>query len=391
MITILHIAEIILYIILAFNTGYLLLFAIASKFCRPRIYPRTAPGTKFAVLFPAYKEDKVIIPAIYSFLQQDYPRELYDIIVISDQMQESTNEALRQLPVRLLIADYTDSSKAKAMSLAMNATADIPYDAVVIMDADNTAGTSFLSELNPVFQSGARAVQAHRTAKNTNTDIAVLDAASEEINNHIFRKGQVTLGFSSALIGSGMAFDFAMFHEIAPTLKGSDFSKAMEVALLEQNIYTEYLEEIVCYSKKKDNAYGYNEERQRWIASQYSSTFLALKRLPLAFLQGRWDYCNKLVQWIMPSRLLLIGLTVLIAIGMTFLDWTLCFKWYILLLAIGVTFLMAMPEGEIARHFRKAVWAMPILIFSSIFSHIGRFFGKKKKKITSISNHENSD
>ena len=39
MITILHIAEIILYIILAFNTGYLLLFAIASKFCRPRIYP----------------------------------------------------------------------------------------------------------------------------------------------------------------------------------------------------------------------------------------------------------------------------------------------------------------------------------------------------------------
>lgn len=165
MITILHIAEIILYIILAFNTGYLLLFAIASKFCRPRIYPRTAPGTKFAVLFPAYKEDKVIIPAIYSFLQQDYPRELYDIIVISDQMQESTNEALRQLPVRLLIADYTDSSKAKAMSLAMNATADIPYDAVVIMDADNTAGTSFLSELNPVFQSGARAVQAHRTAK----------------------------------------------------------------------------------------------------------------------------------------------------------------------------------------------------------------------------------
>ena len=93
MITILHIAEIILYIILAFNTGYLLLFAIASKILPPpRIYPRTAPGTKFAVLFPAYKEDKVIIPAIYSFLQQDYPRELYDIIVISDQMQESTNE-----------------------------------------------------------------------------------------------------------------------------------------------------------------------------------------------------------------------------------------------------------------------------------------------------------
>ena len=99
------------------------------------------------------------------------------------------------------------------MSLAMNATADIPYDAVVIMDADNTAGTSFLSELNPVFQSGARAVQAHRTAKNTNTDIAVLDAASEEINNSIFRSGHIALGLSSALIGSGMALEACWFRQ----------------------------------------------------------------------------------------------------------------------------------------------------------------------------------
>jgi len=295
------------------------------------------------------------------------------------------------MPVNIVVPDKESCTKVYAIQQVMERYSPHEYDMVVIFNSDNRVVPNALDLFNNAYYSGCDSIQAHRMAENLNTSIAVLTAASEEINNHIFRKGQVTLGFSSALIGSGMAFDFAMFHEIAPTLKGSDFSKAMEVALLEQNIYTEYLEEIVCYSKKKDNAYGYNEERQRWIASQYSSTFLALKRLPLAFLQGRWDYCNKLVQWIMPSRLLLIGLTVLIAIGMTFLDWTLCFKWYILLLAIGVTFLMAMPEGEIARHFRKAVWAMPILIFSSIFSHIGRFFGKKKKKITSISNHENSD
>lgn len=58
-------------------------------------------------------------------------------------MQESTNEALRQLPIRLLTADYTDSSKAKAMNLAMKATADTPYDMIVIMDADNTTDPDF--------------------------------------------------------------------------------------------------------------------------------------------------------------------------------------------------------------------------------------------------------
>ena len=55
MTTILYIAEIILYTILAINIGYLLLFALASKFYRRRNYPNTPKHNKFAVLFPAYK------------------------------------------------------------------------------------------------------------------------------------------------------------------------------------------------------------------------------------------------------------------------------------------------------------------------------------------------
>ena len=90
------------------------------------------------------------------------------------------------------------------------------------------------------------------------------------------------MGFSSALIGSSMAFDFPMFHEIAPTLKGSDLSKAMETALLKQNIYTEYLEEVVCYSKKEESANGYEARRIGWLRSQYSSSIFALRKLPFA-------------------------------------------------------------------------------------------------------------
>ena len=58
----------------------------------------------------------------------------------------------------------------------MKATADTPYDMIVIMDADNTTDPDFLSEINRAFQAGEKAIQAHRTAKNMNTDVAVLDA-----------------------------------------------------------------------------------------------------------------------------------------------------------------------------------------------------------------------
>ena len=186
------------------------------------------------------------------------------------------------------------------------------------------------------------------------------------------------MGFSSALIGSAMAFDFPMFHEIAPKLKGSDLSKSMETALLQQNIYTEYMEEVVCYSKKEESANGYEAQRIGWLRSQYSSTIFALKKLPITLLKGEWDYALKLFQWLMPSRFLLIALITLCAIGITLLDFTLSFKWYTPLGVIIITFIMALPDGEVNKRFKHSIWALPILVFASLFSHITRFFQKKK-------------
>ena len=176
-----------------------------------------------------------------------------------------------------------------------------------------------------------------------------------------------------------MAFDFPMFHEIAPTLKGSDLSKAMETALLKQNIYTEYLEEVVCYSKKEESANGYEARRIGWLRSQYSSSIFALRKLPFALLRGEWDYANKLFQWLLPSRFLLIACLILITIIISIMDWTLSPKWYILIVAIGLSFLMAMPEGEISKRFGKAIWAFPILVFTSKISHIKRLIKTKKR------------
>lgn len=188
-----------------------------------------------------------------------------------------------------------------------------------------------------------------------------------------------------------MAFDFAMFHEIAPKLKGSDLSKAMETALLQQNIFTEYMEEVVCYSKKEESADGYEAQRIGWLRSQYSSTILALKRLPITLLRGEWDYALKLFQWLMPSRFLLIALITLCAVGVTFLDWTLSFKWYTLLAVIVITFLMALPDGEVNKRFKHSIWALPILVFASIFSHFSRFFQFKKKKKTKKSEEKKKE
>jgi hypothetical protein len=57
-------------------------------------------------------------------------------------------------------------------------------------------------------------VQGHRAAKIQGA-FAMLDAMSEEINNNIYSKGHRTIGMSSRLVGSGMAFSYQLFkyHE----------------------------------------------------------------------------------------------------------------------------------------------------------------------------------
>jgi len=377
----LQMADAILFLLFLIPVAYLFIYAVASlrKYKNP--YLESKKQHKFLVLFCALRNGKEVIESISNFLDtQLYPREKYDIAVAATQLPEEDLVALLQMPVNIVVPDKEQCTKVYAIQQVMERYAPHEYDAIAIFNSDNRVVPNALHLFNNAYYSGCDAIQAHRMTENLDTDIAVLSATSEEINNHLFRKAHTSLGFSSALIGSGMMFDFEMFHRLAPRLTGSDFTKSMEMELLKENVYTEYMEEVICYCKKTTDAAGYSQERQRWLGAQYRSTLRAFVQFPLAFLQGKWDLCEKLFQWMMPSRFLLIAYIIAGAVAMTFLEWPLSIKWYVLLAVLFLSFLMAMPDGEVNRRFRKSFWSLPILIFTSAFSHIARIFGHSKKK-----------
>lgn len=67
-----------------------------------RHIPESPERYRFAVLFPAYDEDEVILHSVEDFLRQEYPRDKYDIIVISDHMSDEMNERLRDLSAKVV-------------------------------------------------------------------------------------------------------------------------------------------------------------------------------------------------------------------------------------------------------------------------------------------------
>ena len=245
---------------------YLFVFAAASTRARKDTYPPARLQRRFVTLIPAYKSDAVIVHAAQSALQQDYPQELHEVVVIADRLQPATLAELRRMPIRVLEASFENSSKARALNFAVGEIGPDGAEAVAILDADNLAGREFIARMNDALDSGIQAVQAHRTAKNRDTDTAVLDAASEEVNNSIFRRGHVALGFSSALIGSGMAFDYKWFRENIACCTTSGEDKELEALLLRQGIYIDYLDDVRVLDEKVQGEGAYYNQRRRWIA-----------------------------------------------------------------------------------------------------------------------------
>ena len=382
---VLYIFEYICWILASVAVAYPLIYSLASLGTRKSYYPTANKQHKFAILFPAYKEDRVILPVVESFLQQHYPQELYKVIIISDHMQETTNERLAQLPITLLKANYENSSKAKALNFAMDHFGRDEFDAVVILDADNIVDTNFLLEINKVFDAGVQAIQAHRTAKNRNTDIAVLDGLSEEVNNSIFRRGHVRLGISSALIGSGMIFNYQWFHDNVKHLVTTGEDKELEVLLLKQRIFIEFLDEVYVYDEKTQGEKGFYNQRRRWLATQFAQWGRVFKDLPQAILSGNIDYSDKLIQWVLPPRLILFGGIIVMGSIMQIIDWPLALKWWALFLIMGVTLCLAIPDKLVDDRFKKSINKLPLL-FIMMVVNLFRMKGMNKKFVNTEKN-----
>ena len=127
------------------------------------------------------------------------------------------------------------------------------FDIALICDADNMLAPDFLRRLNDAFAGGAQAVQGRRVAKNLDTSFAILDACSEAINNHIFRKGAYALGLSSSVIGSGMAFEFDRIKAILSEISAvGGFDKILQLSVVERGIRIHYLEDALVLMKKSN-------------------------------------------------------------------------------------------------------------------------------------------
>lgn len=359
----------ILFGFILFSVLYLAVYAIAATFSSvSESQPQTSFLGRILILIPAYKEDMVIESTVRSFLKQNYPDGHYDVVVIADHCSTDTVNNLKQYPISVVTPEFEQSLKAKSLAYAMEHIAPRKYDIVVILDADNTVDSHFLNVINACWQSGSQAIQAHRVAKNLNTDTALLDAISEEINNAIFRIGHIRLGLSSALSGSGMAFSFEWFNRHVNQLVSSGEDKELEAMLLKERIFVDFLPDLYVYDEKTQKEKGFHRQRRRWMASQLHALYLNISNFIPALIGRNYDYADKIIQWMLPPRIVMMGIILVMSVFMFIIDWMEAVKWWSLfVVALGI-FAMCIPDKLVNKNFDRAVRRAPLIALKSILN-----------------------
>lgn len=370
----------ILFVIIALNVFYLLIFAFASKFSKNKKYPNSDSYKSIAVLIPAYKEDRVVEECVQSCLNQDYPKEKFKVVVISDHMQDETNKRLSEMQIKLCIATYEESTKSKALNLAMREIND--HDIALIFDADNTVDPDYFKKINNAFSAGKTILlQTHRVAKNVNNNLAVLDAVSEETNNSIFRQGHANLGLSAALIGSGMAFDYLTFKNKMLTIKAvGGFDRNLELSFLKDCKKIDYLSDAYVYDEKVQSHKAFSNQRKRWLSAQFHYFIEFRKDLPKAFFAGNIDFCNKYFQQLAIPRIILIGMIPIISIFMSLFFGSLAFKWWIIFGFMCIALGLAIPGNLINKRLFFALIDLP-KVFFLMFMNLFKLKGANKSFI----------
>lgn len=379
---ILYIIDWILFGMVALTALYLLIFAITSLFFRTGAIPKTNHQNRFIIIITAY-QNKGVIQTVHSVLGQTYQQRLFDISVISDHNDEMTNFRLAQEPVTLLVPNFEKSTKAKALQLAINNLPQFKiYDIAVILSAGSVVEPEFLEDLNAAFESaGTKAIQTNLLSRNRDTTVSRLGSIFEEINNSIFRRGHIALGLSAGLQGSGCAFDFDWFKNNIFNIKSAWEDKELEALLLRQNIYVDYFDQIYVFDEKTREAKEFNKERGRWIKAQFLTLLRNIHYLPMALLNRQYNWADKIIQWILVPRMVMVAVIIFMSIFLPVIYTSLAFKWWGLFATTLLIFAIATPDYLVDDKWDSTFFKIPLVLMKSIpgLSKIADFIEKKEE------------
>jgi len=155
------------------------------------------------------------------------------------------------------------------------------------------------------------------------------------------------------------------------------FDKQLELNFLKANIEIRYLEDAYVFDEKVSSNDVFTNQRTRWIAAQIRfglSSFSDATKVLIK--EGNWNYFDKSLQFLLPPRLILLGVLIFTAAITLFLNPNFGFYASGLFLLNVLALVFAAPKRYFSKATLKACLSLPMTFFLMMKA----FLGFKKQK-----------
>ncbi len=197
--------------LVAVYTGVIALFTFKKR----KPYPKAAPKTRFLVLIPARNEERVIAHLIDALRKQNYPRELFDIVVAANNCTDRTAEIARAAGVSVFECEGQITCKGDVLHQAIERFLPEKYDAFAFFDADNLPDPEFLAAMNDALCAGERVCKCRLKAGNAfDSWVAGNYGIYHAMMEWVFSRPHAAAGFSSNLVGTGYVVHREVFEKL---------------------------------------------------------------------------------------------------------------------------------------------------------------------------------
>ena len=273
--------------VLAGYTAMMGVFCLLPK----KRYPRTSPRIRFALLIAARNEENVIETLIESLQAQDYPKELYDIIVIPNNCTDDTEGVARRAGAKILHCTAPVSTKGQVLQQTFAQLAGT-YDAYCVFDADNVVDSQFLAAMNDAVAAGAKVAKSRQCALNPydNWVSGGYDLYFQSIHL-LHSRARMHFPLSAKLIGTGFMVTDSLLEKLGgwnTVTLTEDIEFACMSALTGERVY--YVPDALTYDEQPLSFAVSMRQRRRWsggvqsVANRYTAKLLTRKPCWL-----RWD------------------------------------------------------------------------------------------------------
>lgn len=301
---------------------YYAFFAILSLKRSPK-GQRHAPKTRFALVVAARNEESVIGQLVESLRQQDYPRELYEVIVAPNNCTDGTREAAQRAGARIFDCRLPVKSKGEVLTQVFDELLlEQSCDAVCVFDADNLVDPGFLRAMNDACCSGAKAAQGYRDSKNPyDTAISGCYSIYYWMINRMYNHTRRAAGLSAMINGSGFMVSLDLIRQMGgwhTETMTEDIEFTTQCILRGERV--EWVPGAVIYDEQPLTFAQSWKQRKRWSTGILQGFSVYFKKLTHGFFLERRIACfDQMMFFLAPFMQLAYLLSLLLGLALDIL------------------------------------------------------------------------